>query len=381
MNGSRKVYLVIGIITITMLIMGVTTATVGSNMLLTPYEMITTTPTNYTLYIWIDGENYSNPIAMGGKEFNFKLKLEAGQQAYVTPSTCFTYLDNYEYTINETTCLSIYGNLFNTYLGSDAGEMICKGNKEKYGDLITLTNAYGVSKDQLISQGVITISDGNKNGNGTISIVNYTCGGTADSTSKGEYMDVVVPETIDGKSVTRIGAMSFAGYDLEGNAKTGTLINSVLIPDSVIAIETTAFWKNNLVDATISNNVNSIGNYAFYNNKLTNVIIPNSVTIIGDNAFQNNNLTNISISENVTSIGDYAFDSNNSLTTVYINQNSKLSIIGKQSLYSASLTTIYNLGSKSLDWNYAINGSSGTAFASGTITTTDGRTVTITTKE
>ena len=360
-----------------------TTATVGSNMLLTPYEMITTTPTNYTLYIWIDGENYSNPIAMGGKEFNFKLKLEAGQQAYVTPSTCFTYLDNYEYTINETTCLSIYGNLFNTYLGSDAGEMICKGNKEKYGDLITLTNAYGVSKDQLISQGVITISDGNKNGNGTISIVNYTCGGTADSTSKGEYMDVVVPETIDGKSVTRIGAMSFAGYNLEGNAKTGTLINSVLIPDSVIAIETTAFWKNNLVDATISNNVNSIGNYAFYNNKLTNVIIPNSVTIIGDNAFQNNNLTNINIPDNVTTIGDYAFDGNN-LTSIIIPDS--VTEIGNYAFLSSrnsnpNLTTIYNLSGKSFNWEQIITYSSGTAFVSGTITTTDGRTVTITTKE
>jgi len=57
--------------------------------------------------------------------------------------------------------------------------------------------------------------------------------------------------------------------------------------------------------------VTRIGNYAFYNNELQNVVIPDSVTHIGDWAFfYNNKLENIVISDFVTYIGDYAFDSN-----------------------------------------------------------------------
>ena len=45
-------------------------------------ESISTSNTNYTLYIWIDGANYVNPSTMMGKEFNFKLHAD-GEGAVV----------------------------------------------------------------------------------------------------------------------------------------------------------------------------------------------------------------------------------------------------------------------------------------------------------
>ena len=45
-------------------------------------ESISTSNTNYTLYIWIDGANYVNPSIMMGKEFNFKLHAD-GEGAVV----------------------------------------------------------------------------------------------------------------------------------------------------------------------------------------------------------------------------------------------------------------------------------------------------------
>ena len=43
-------------------------------------QPITTTVSTYKLYIWIDGENYNNPLSMGGKTFLFKLGITANQQ-------------------------------------------------------------------------------------------------------------------------------------------------------------------------------------------------------------------------------------------------------------------------------------------------------------
>lgn len=66
-------------------------AEVGKDIILSPYEQILTSDTSYTLYIWIDGKNYTNPLEMGSKNFKLKLKIDASQTPYTTPEECFDF--------------------------------------------------------------------------------------------------------------------------------------------------------------------------------------------------------------------------------------------------------------------------------------------------
>jgi len=49
-------------------------------------ESISTSNTEYTLYIWIDGANYTNPSTMMNKSFSFKLHVD-GEGAVLKPNT------------------------------------------------------------------------------------------------------------------------------------------------------------------------------------------------------------------------------------------------------------------------------------------------------
>ena len=151
----------------------------------------------------------------------------------------------------------------------------------------------------------------------------------------GRVSEVIIPETIDGMTVTMIGTSAFSYLRL----------TSVTIPDSVISIGAIAFYDcmalteikvsaNNqhftdidgvLFNKTtteliqyppgimgsyiIPNSVTSIGDNAFWHRaKLTEIIIPNSVASIGEGAFARCvELTEIIIPDSVTSIGGSAF--------------------------------------------------------------------------
>ena len=144
--------------------------------------------------------------------------------------------------------------------------------------------------------------------------------------------EVVIPDIIDGKKVTSIGASAFSENQLtsvtipnsvtsiEGWAFEYNQLTSVTIPDSVSSIEIQAFNNNQLTSVTIPDSVTSIGQSAFKSNQLTSITIPNSVTSIGIHAFQDNQLTSVTIPDSVTSIGGYAF-SDNLLTSVTISKD------------------------------------------------------------
>ena len=136
------------------------------------------------------------------------------------------------------------------------------------------------------------------NEDNTITITDYnaSCG-----------TDVVIPKTINGNSVTTIGARAFASNQL----------TSVVIPDSVTTIGNGAFKSNQLTSVTILDSVTTIGDSAFAYNQLTSVTIPNSVTTIEIMAFAYNQLTSVTIGNSVTTIKDGAFESNQ-LTSVTI---------------------------------------------------------------
>jgi len=121
---------------------------------------------------------------------------------------------------------------------------------------------------------------------------------------------LIIPGTIEGKSVTSIGEDAF--FECE-------FLTSVTIPEGVTSIGDWAFDDcTRLNGITISGNVTSIGEGSFYCcDDLTSIIIPQSVISIGANAFESCiNLTSITIPEGVTSIKEKTFLDCWSLTSI-----------------------------------------------------------------
>ena len=275
-------------------------ASVGTDILLTPYETITTTKSNYTLYIWIDGEHYDNPLTMGGQTFEFKLKLEASQQDYATAEECFVFYES-SGVISDYLCID--GNTKSLPVITDVviPSSINGVSVTKIGDSAFKSNNL---TSVVIPDSVTTIGKQAFRDNDLTSVVIpdtvTTIGDSAFESNK--LTSVVIPN-----SVTTIGAYAFYLNKL----------TSVVIPDSVTSIGISAFESNKLTSVVIPGSVTTIGGRAFYRNNLTNVVIPGSVTIIGDMAFSYNSITTVIIPDSVTTIGQYAF-SNNNLSSVDI---------------------------------------------------------------
>ena len=190
---------------------------------------------------------------------------------------------------------------------------------------------------------------------GTVEITDYN----------GNAKTVDIPETIDGKSATRIGDSAFEWC---------SNIESIAIPDSVTSIGRRAFGDcANLTNITIPNSVIEIGWHAFYDcaslksitipesvtfiggstfdgcTSLTSLVIPNSVTSIDDYAFSGcTSLTSITIPDNVTSIGDYVFLGCTSLTAINVATGNQNYVSVNGVLYNKNKTTIkcYPAGQK-----------------------------------
>ena len=168
-----------------------------------------------------------------------------------------------------------------------------------------------------------TLSDG------TIVITRY----------KGDGENVIIPNTIEKRTVTSIGSHAFSFC---------SSLTSVTIPNSVTSIGDGAFDDcSSLTSVTIPNSVTSIGSWAFADcTSLTSITIPDSVTSIGDGAFAYcTSLTSITIPNSVTSIGDVAFEDCESLKSVTIG-NSVTSIGYRAFADCTSLTDVYYSGTQ-----------------------------------
>ncbi|MDR2921791.1 MAG: leucine-rich repeat domain-containing protein [Treponema sp.] len=133
---------------------------------------------------------------------------------------------------------------------------------------------------------------------------------------QGRDTAVVIPEKINGISVTAIGEAAFEEK----------LLTSVTIPRSVRSIGHFAFEGNQLTSVTIPDGVFQIGRGAFASNQLASVTIPGSVTYIGDFAFERNQLTSVTIPGNNVLICDGAFDGN-PITSITLGSNHTLAEI------------------------------------------------------
>lgn len=118
----------------------------------------------------------------------------------------------------------------------------------------------------------------------------------------GLLTDVVIPETIDGMTVTAIGRAETSliwGEFVFNNKK----LNSVVIPDTVTVIGNLAFANNNLTEITLPSSLIFIGTYAFLNNKIKSITIPSKVVLVDVFAFQNNPLTDLTLNRSFRSNG------------------------------------------------------------------------------
>ncbi len=165
---------------------------------------------------------------------------------------------------------------------------------------------------------------------------------------------VIIPNTIDGTTVTSIGNSTF---------KFCNFLISITMGNSVTSIGSQAFYScRSLTSITMGNSVTSIGEEAFYScRSLTSITIPNIVTIgaavfsdctsltnitipsivtIGVAVFSGcTSLTNITMGNSLTSIGIMAFNNCRSLTS--ITMGNSVTSIGKWIFKNcSSLTTI-----------------------------------------
>ena len=172
--------------------------------------------------------------------------------------------------------------------------------------------------------------------NGTVAITKYN----------GSAEKVVIPQKIDGKSVTRIGDSAFEWC---------SNIESIAIPDNVTSIGRRAFGDcTGLTNITIPNSVIEIGWHAFYDcANLKSITIPDSVISIGGCAFNNcTSLTSVTIPDSVTSIDYPAFVGCTSLTAINVATGNQNYVSANGVLYNKNKTTIkcYPAGKK--DKNY-----------------------------
>ena len=180
-----------------------------------------------------------------------------------------------------------------------------------------------------------------QNTDNTITITGY----------KGAEKNVVIPDKLYGLKVTIIGEMAFY---------RGNLI-SVVIPDTVITINSNAFSINNeLIKVTLGKGIKTIERNAFSSGgNLTEIIIPNSVTrieansfsfaglskvtfgtglqTIGKEAFKNNQITEINFPSSLKEIGTEAFKDNN---IQKVTLNNGLQTIGEEAFYKNQITEI-----------------------------------------
>ena len=127
--------------------------------------------------------------------------------------------------------------------------------------------------------------------------------------------DIIIPETVTynniNYNVTSIGASAF--YYCKS-------LTSVIIPNSVKAIGTSAFSDCSLTSITIPNSVTKIGGRAFQNcTGLTSITIPNSVTTVYGYTFSGcSNLSSVNLSNNIKTLWFEMFRDCTSLETIII---------------------------------------------------------------
>ena len=155
------------------------------------------------------------------------------------------------------------------------------------------------------------------------SLFNYvSCGnGVAISGFNGfDEKEIVIPNTFEGKPVTRI---------LEGAFKDCAFIESVVLGKNIAIIENSAFRScHNLKSVKASESLTFIGYNAFFECiKLSNIILSDAVTFIGEGAFERTAIESFSVPKRLHFLSCGVFDGCEELKSVTFHD--QLLTIGK----------------------------------------------------
>ena len=146
-----------------------------------------------------------------------------------------------------------------------------------------------------------------------------------------EITSATIPETINGKKVTRIGSFSSCAKlktisipNTVTSIKQAAFANctsleSITIPDSVTTIEYEAFFEcSALKNIKLPKNLKVIDSYTFYHcTSLKSIEIPNSVETIEWAAFEGAGLEKVVLPESVKTVSMWSFGYMDTLKEIY----------------------------------------------------------------
>ena len=198
-----------------------------------------------------------------------------------TIASAFTYMDNIESFEAGDNCVSYFNGM-----SEEEATTFCSGGEFDGSTLKEALNEGYLNLEELKTNNVI------KNvviSSSEITITNYNIdiGG----------IDVVIPSTIDGKTVVAIGSSAFMAKSLSN--------------------ETSMLNKNN-IQFMSNKEDNEIATYYQPDGDIRSVVIPSTVKSIGKEAFAYNKITSVVIESADVEIGCSAFAYNNDLTSIKI---------------------------------------------------------------
>ena len=239
--------------------------------------------------------------------------VEGGNTPVATPANCFSTSDNGDGT------LTITG-----YNGSCGGNVVIpsqidvsvnpsqSSNKKNNDNLTQMPN---VVKN---NNNIVKRTDNNNLktvtaiGNSAFKCYNGLCGNFEGSI----FVDDAYAET----SMEYYGGISYntgdAGIYMSDN-DLDSIVNTLVIPDTVVTIGHSAFYKNNITTLVIPDSVETIGTLAFFKCSISNLDLGNGVQTIGTNAFMSNSITSLTLPSSLTYAPEAFLD--NSITNLIFN--------------------------------------------------------------
>ncbi len=159
--------------------------------------------------------------------------------------------------------------------------------------------------------------------------------------------DIIIPSTLRGRQVTKIGDMAFSDKK----------IKSITLPDSLTEIGNNAFYMcNGLEEITIPSSVTKIDDNAFENcRNLKKINLSDGLTTLGKSVFDSClSLTEIELPSTLLTIGDYAFSRCSSLEQILIPEN--VTSVGAYVFYGCPDLAIFHKNNENKRWDKFWNG-------------------------